>query len=430
MADLNATDNVSYVEQLYETVLGRHTDAGGLQAWTDTLAHGTSRTDVVDSFVFSAEHTAQLQPALSAGIFVPDPHAADVARLYYAELGRAPDAAGLQAWTSAIESGGTSLQDVAQGMLHSPEYASHTGILSDSALVEGLYQIALGRQADAAGLQAWTEALDSHAETRLDVVEVVVNSPEFQTHLSQLGDGHSNSEYVEALYEHVLGRQGDASGLQSWTAALDSNAESRIDLVHAFVNAPEFQTHLNQLAGEQSDTAFLESLYQNALGRQADAGGLQTWTDALAHGTARADVAVEIAESPEGQQHLGRFCRAGTSPEGDVALTRRVGRAKQVPLSSRAARTGRDAHRAGRRAPGTRRSKGASFAASAIPVFATRADRGAHAGRGHSGQSQRVKPANCTACQDRRPGQGDEERKIAPGGAAGCRARRASAASP
>ncbi|MGH1571893.1 DUF4214 domain-containing protein [Methylobacterium sp. P31] len=82
---LNATDNAGFVEQVYETVLGRHADAAGLQTWTSALDSGTSRADVVDSFVFSPEHIASLQPALNAGIFVPDQNAINIAQLYYAE---------------------------------------------------------------------------------------------------------------------------------------------------------------------------------------------------------------------------------------------------------------------------------------------------------------------------------------------------------
>ena len=53
-----------------------------------------------------------------------------------------------------------------------------------------------------------------------------------------------------------------------------------------------------------TDTAFVQALYEGALGRSADATGLQSWTDALTHGASRADVAVGIAESPEAHVHL------------------------------------------------------------------------------------------------------------------------------
>ncbi|WP_267360773.1 MULTISPECIES: DUF4214 domain-containing protein [unclassified Methylobacterium] len=226
-------------------------------------------------------------------------HAHEIARLYFGLLDRAPDAGGLQSWTTAITSGGMSLHDVAQAMLGSAEYASNNGAVTDSTYVRGLYQDVLGRAADAAGLHSWTSALAGGID-RTSVAQAFVDSAEYQGHYAS----QSNAAYVEGLYEHVLGRTGDAAGLQAWSSALNSNATTRVDLADSFVHSAEFQSHLSQLAGRQNDNSFVESLYENALGRQADAGGLQAWTFALAHGTSRADLAVSIAESTEAQQHL------------------------------------------------------------------------------------------------------------------------------
>lgn len=299
VSHINAADATTFVEQLYQSVLGRPGDAGGVAAWTAALNGGTSRADVADSLVFSAEHTADVQPALSAGVYVPDQHAVDVAQLYYGLLGRAADAGGLQSFTDAVESGSASLQRVAQSLLGSAEHASANGGVTDSTYVQDLYQQVLGRAADTGGLQSWTSAL-SGGTSRASVATAVLDSGEFQgAHANQ-----SSSAYVEALYEHVLDRTGDAGGVQAWAGLLDSHADSRIDVANAFVNSAEFQAHLSQQAGGQSDSAFVQSVYENALGRAADAGGLQAYTSELAHGTSRADVAVSIAESAEAQQHL------------------------------------------------------------------------------------------------------------------------------
>ena len=51
--------------------------------------------------------------------------------------------------------------------------------------------------------------------------------------------------------------------------------------------------------GTLTDTAFVDALYLNVLGRLPDQAGLQFWTDQLSHGTTRAVVLVGFAESPE-----------------------------------------------------------------------------------------------------------------------------------
>jgi hypothetical protein len=179
---LNAADNAGFVEQLYETVLGRQGDAAGVQGWISQLNAGVSRADVADGFVFSAENVAQFQSSLNAGVFVADASASAVAHLYYGLLDRAPDAGGLQAFTDMVHNG-ASLTSVAQSFLSSAEYASlNPSAQTDQQYVESLYAHALGRTADAGGEQAWLNAL-SHGSSRADVAVGIAESQEATLHL-------------------------------------------------------------------------------------------------------------------------------------------------------------------------------------------------------------------------------------------------------
>ena len=90
---------------LYQTALHRSGEAAGVKGWVDQLDHGTSRADVVTGFAFSPENMSGLQPALDHGVFTIDPNAADVARLYYGLLQRAPDQGGLSTFTTLVENG-------------------------------------------------------------------------------------------------------------------------------------------------------------------------------------------------------------------------------------------------------------------------------------------------------------------------------------
>lgn len=176
------SSDADFVSQLYQTVLGRAGDAAGAQGWQNALASGESRADVADSFVFSAEHVAQLQPALDTGVYMSDSNASDVARLYYGLLGRAPDPTGLQGQTAAFDDGAT-LNNVASTFLSSTEYQSHYAGTSDQAFVNDLYQNALGRAPDAAGGAGWVGAL-AGGESRADVAIGIAESSEAQTHLA------------------------------------------------------------------------------------------------------------------------------------------------------------------------------------------------------------------------------------------------------
>jgi subtilisin family serine protease len=80
--------------------------------------------------------------------------------LYLGFFGRAPDTAGLAYWASQIASGQTPVS-VAAGFAQSAEFHAQYDNLSASAQVNQIYQDILGRAPDAAGAQYWTTQLQT-----------------------------------------------------------------------------------------------------------------------------------------------------------------------------------------------------------------------------------------------------------------------------
>ncbi len=153
IGDYGTLSNAGFVDRLYQNVLGRPGDTGGTQAWTGALSAGTSRGSVLLGFAESAENRAN---TISMAGDVND---AEAYRLYQAALDRAPDTAGLSGW-SAMLAAGTSPTQIAQGFLNSAEFQQKHGVaLTAGDFVSTLYQNVLHRPADQAGLQAWTAAL-------------------------------------------------------------------------------------------------------------------------------------------------------------------------------------------------------------------------------------------------------------------------------
>ncbi|MGX7707782.1 DUF4214 domain-containing protein [Methylobacterium sp. Gmos1] len=175
-------DNAAFVNKLYQTGLGREAEAAGAAGWVAFLDAGGSRGDVVVGFAVSPENAAQLAPELAAGVFVPDANAAAVARLYHGLLGRAPDAGGLESWTSYVE-GGASITDVAARFLVSEEYQARSPGLSNGAFVDALYHDALGRAPETAGAVGWNLAL-AGGTSRADVAIGIAESTEASLHLA------------------------------------------------------------------------------------------------------------------------------------------------------------------------------------------------------------------------------------------------------
>jgi Ca2+-binding EF-hand superfamily protein len=109
------TDARRVVNELYRHMLERSADAGS-QAWVDKLMSGSTVREIVHAIADSPEHNQRFYNANEGAVA----NERAVANLYRHILGRQPDAAGLQALTNMAASQG--LHAVAHTILDSEEY--------------------------------------------------------------------------------------------------------------------------------------------------------------------------------------------------------------------------------------------------------------------------------------------------------------------
>ncbi len=102
--------------------------------------------------------------------------ASQVQALYVGYLGRAADQAGLDFWTNAIVNGTSTIESVALGFTLSQEYTSKYEGLSNEELVAAIYQNVLGRAADADGLAFWVGELEKGVQTPETLLAAMINS--------------------------------------------------------------------------------------------------------------------------------------------------------------------------------------------------------------------------------------------------------------
>lgn len=107
-----------------------------------------------------------------------------VTNLYVNALGRQPDTEGLNNWVNQLVAKKTGGANVAQGIVFSQECINRK--LSDDAWVDMLYPAVLGRPADAAGKQNWTNQLKAGV-SREQVFYNFVTSPEFDSYCKSCG---------------------------------------------------------------------------------------------------------------------------------------------------------------------------------------------------------------------------------------------------
>jgi hypothetical protein len=107
-----------------------------------------------------------------------DGDAGRVFRLYQAAFDRAPDEAGLGFWINQVDHGAR-LHLVAEGFVASQEFHDRYGDHPTNAqLVTAFYQNILHRAPDQAGADYWTHALDTGIADRPDVLVNIANSEE------------------------------------------------------------------------------------------------------------------------------------------------------------------------------------------------------------------------------------------------------------
>ena len=223
-----------------------------------------------------------------------------VFRLYQATLGRSPDAGGFAGWTERLLTGERTLTEAAAGFTGSPEFQNSYGALTDTAFVAQLYRNVLGREADDGGLASWTARLED-GMSREQVVLGFSQSAEFVSSTRGAAynaavevSPQAWGDEVFRLYQATLDRAPDAAGFEAWSTRLAEGREY-LSVVDGFVQSAEFQATYGALGS----AGFVDLLYRNVLGREGDAAGLESWTGRLDAGMSRAEVVRGFAQSTE-----------------------------------------------------------------------------------------------------------------------------------
>jgi hypothetical protein len=157
------------------------TDDGAATPTPTAGADGTGTTGTTDTGTGTAAGTPATAGGATAAPVPADPFQAQVTRLYDMLLDRAPDTEGLAFWSNALR-GGTALGAVADGFVATPEAQGRYAGLGDAEFVDALYRNALDREADPAGRDFWTGALQRGFD-RGDIAQTISEASE---HVSKL----------------------------------------------------------------------------------------------------------------------------------------------------------------------------------------------------------------------------------------------------
>jgi len=226
------------VQRLYRNILGRSGDANGINNWCNALLTGKGGAAIAANFILSNEYTAKNTS-----------NSDYVEMLYKTILNRSPDSTGKAYWLGKLEDG-VSRKGVYAGFANSDEFrklCSSYGISAGSwssdeardvnhaatAFVQRLYRNILGRSGDANGINTWCNALLTGKGGAAIAANFILSN-------EYTAKNTSNSDYVEMLYKTILNRNPDSTGKANWLGRLEDGV-SRKGVYAGFTNSDEFR---------------------------------------------------------------------------------------------------------------------------------------------------------------------------------------------
>ena len=233
--NLNVT---KFIAGLYTKALGRKYDAEGLENWASKVRKGLTGAKLIESFVQSTEFQSKKRSD------------ADYIRaLYTVILNRSASDQEVSGWQKRISIGQTR-RAIEMGLVNSNEFkticqnagitrgvaGSPNAVDQNVAITEyvgNMYKVCFGRKADAAGLESWVRSIISGKKTAAGVATGFFNSPEL------IKKKLSNTAFVKAVYQAVLGRTPTSSEVSSYTAKMKKGL-SKKNLLIAFFKSQEF----------------------------------------------------------------------------------------------------------------------------------------------------------------------------------------------
>lgn len=204
--------NQEYVQAVYQDVLGRAADPGGLTYWTRNLDAGVAIDSVAASIAHSDEYYAN---------FVIRPAYANL-------LGRTADDAGVAYWTAQMDAGVTDQMleaDLVSSGGTSGEFYMDAGG-TNTLWIDAIYKLLLGRTADTNGESYWNGQLAA-GQSLNQVAQRIASSQENDTQLI-------NNDYF-----HYLGRAADPGGLAYWIGQF-ADGKTNEDIIAGFTGSAEY----------------------------------------------------------------------------------------------------------------------------------------------------------------------------------------------
>jgi photosystem II stability/assembly factor-like uncharacterized protein len=252
-ATAKTDQDANWVRAVYTDLLGRNASPSEVNVFVGALAQAEVgiRGQIVQGFTDSTEFLNRI-----------------IAVVYTKYLGRAPSTGELNIWLPLLRqpSAGpgqpSPVESFIAQVVSSLEYLQNqrdaSGNFGNAAWVESLYNNVLGRPSDQPGAAAAVNAvLQGYFRQRLDFANAITTSTEFRNNL------------VANYYLTFLRRKASPAEVANQVSRFDTGARDE-QVIATIVASPEY--FQNPSLGNNTNSIWLNKVYNDLLGRDRDAG--------------------------------------------------------------------------------------------------------------------------------------------------------------
>ncbi len=230
------------VEILYNTMLGRSSDAAGKANWVGKLMNGQPFAVVINGFCVSPEFKGICN---AYGIIPGTVKVQYLSGQSEEELSKLALNA-KEPITKKSESNPTRVEiinpsDTIDLNIGTAVQAVYVNEAKAKEFISRCYQSILGREASAAELDNWIGQMTNGTKTPDQIARGFLFSNEFK------GKNVGNEDLVKILYKVYMNRDADPEGLKTWTEKLEGGTELKA-LLDAFAKTSEFKKILSEMA--------------------------------------------------------------------------------------------------------------------------------------------------------------------------------------
>lgn len=227
-----------------------------------------------------------------------------IVRLYVNVLGRRSyEDSEIDFWYQKLVSKESTGADVAMGFFFSNEFTEKG--LSDEEYAGILYQVMFDRIGSANEKKYWTDKLEI-GMSREYIFAGFANSDEFMRVCNNYGVNRGTinwvayrdqnegvTAFVTRLYNKALNRRGDDGGMEMWPRAVLRKEQTVEEVAYGFIFSDEF------LGKRHGNEEYVKIMYRVFMDREADMTEIRYWMNILDAGTPREEVFRGFARSPE-----------------------------------------------------------------------------------------------------------------------------------